>query len=52
MAPFITFITRMPEEKRQPLIEKAERYLASIAIGTCDGMPPHPPEERTGMSTR
>ena len=33
MAPFITYITRMPEEKRQNLIEKAERYL--ISIGAC-----------------
>jgi deoxyribodipyrimidine photolyase-related protein len=36
MAPFITYITRMPEEKRAPLIRKAEEYLASI--GACAGV--------------
>jgi deoxyribodipyrimidine photolyase-related protein len=40
MAPFITYITRMPEEKRQQLIEKAEQYLASI--GACSGVPTSP----------
>ena len=33
MAHFITYITRMPEEKRQQLIAKAEQYL--ISIGEC-----------------
>lgn len=39
MAPFITYIIRMPEEKRQPLIAKAERYL--ISIGECAGQRNH-----------
>ncbi len=43
MAPFMTYITRMPEKKRQQLIEKAERYLDSI--GACAGMP-HQPSEK------
>jgi len=50
MAPFITYITRMPEEKRAPLIVKAEQYL--ISIGECDGVSNHPPGESTGGSTR
>jgi deoxyribodipyrimidine photolyase-related protein len=50
MAPFITYITRMPEEKRQQLIEKAERYL--ISIGGCAGLSNHPPGERTGGNVR
>jgi len=37
MAPFITYITRMPEEKRQQLIQKAEQYL--ISIGACALVP-------------
>ena len=43
MAPFITYITRMPEEKRQELIEKAEQYLTSI--GACAGVPNSPQGE-------
>lgn len=49
MAPFITYITRMPEEKRQQLIEKAEGYLASI--GACAFAPHQPPVGRTGGRT-
>jgi len=49
MAPFITYITRMPEEKRQPLIEKAERYL--ISIEECAGIPNYSPKgEKKGSS--
>ena len=44
MAPFITYITRMPEEKRAPLIAKAEQYLTSI--GACAGVPQFPSGER------
>jgi len=40
----------MPEEKRAPLIVKAEQYL--ISIGECDGVSNHPPGESTGGSTR
>jgi deoxyribodipyrimidine photolyase-related protein len=43
MAPFITYITRMPEERRQELIEKAEQYLTSI--GACAGVPNSPQGE-------
>jgi deoxyribodipyrimidine photolyase-related protein len=50
MAPFITYITRMPEEKRKSLIEKAERYLDSI--GACAGVPLPKKDERTAGSTR
>ena len=35
MAPFISYIVRMPEEKREQLITKAEQYL--ISIGECTG---------------
>lgn len=37
MAPFITCITRMDEEKRSVLIDNVEKYLASI--GACAGVP-------------
>lgn len=37
MAPFITYITRMDEEKRSVLIDNAEKYLGSI--GACAGIP-------------
>ena len=40
MAPFITYITRMPEEKRGPLIAKAEQYLTSIVA--CAEVPQFP----------
>src|SRR5690606_38133933 len=30
MAPFISYIVRIPEERRNQLIQKAERYLDSI----------------------
>lgn len=39
MAPLITYITRMPEEERQQLLDKAERYLSSI--GACEVVPHH-----------
>lgn len=39
MAPFIAYITRMPEEKRSVLIDRAEQYLASI--GACAGVLQH-----------
>ncbi len=37
MAPFIAYITRMPEERRSVLIDRAGQYLASI--GACAGVP-------------
>ena len=50
MAPFITYITRMPEEKRAPLIAKAENYLASI--GACSGVVQSPSGERKPKKRR
>jgi len=44
MAPVITYITRMPEEKRAPMIVKAENYFTSI--GACAGVPESPSSER------
>ncbi len=43
MAPFISYIVRIPEERRNQLIQKAERYLDSI--DACAGMPPQPSEK-------
>jgi hypothetical protein len=50
MASFITYITRMPEEKRAPLIAKAEQYLTSI--GACAGVPQSPSGERKPKKRR
>lgn len=50
MAPFITYITRMPEEKRALLIAKAEDYLASI--GACAGVPQDPSGKRKTRKKR
>jgi deoxyribodipyrimidine photolyase-related protein len=50
MAPFITYITRMPEEKRIPLIQKAEEYLAFI--WACAGVPQSLVGERKNKKRR
>jgi len=44
MAPFIAYITRMPEERRSVLIDRAEQYLASI--GACEGVPQPSPHRK------
>lgn len=50
MAPFITYITRMEEVKRNTLIAKAETYLNSI--GACAGVPASVPDDRKKRKRR